>query len=42
MVTTSVRIGQLELKNPLIAASGTFGFGEEIGKWYDVGMLGGI
>lgn len=30
------------LKNPVIAASGTFGFGEEYHAFYDVGRLGGI
>lgn len=29
-------------KNPIIAASGTFGFGEEYGQFYDVSKLGGI
>ncbi len=30
------------LKNPVIAASGTFGFGEEYAQWMDVSRLGGI
>ncbi|WP_251861102.1 dihydroorotate dehydrogenase [Clostridium sp. Marseille-Q2269] len=30
------------LKNPIIAASGTFGFGEEYGDFYNVSRLGGI
>jgi dihydroorotate dehydrogenase (NAD+) catalytic subunit len=30
------------LKNPVIAASGTFGFGAEYGDFFDVGRLGGI
>ena len=30
------------LKNPVIAASGTFGFGREYNEFYDVGRLGGI
>lgn len=29
-------------KNPVVAASGTFGFGEEYNEIYDVGILGGI
>ncbi|MDP3387904.1 MAG: dihydroorotate dehydrogenase [Eubacteriales bacterium] len=29
-------------KNPIVAASGTFGFGEEYNEIYDVGLLGGI
>lgn len=37
-----VNINGLEFKNPVIAASGTFGFGEEYNNFYDVGILGGI
>jgi dihydroorotate dehydrogenase (NAD+) catalytic subunit len=29
-------------KNPVVAASGTFGFGEDYNEIYDVGILGGI
>jgi dihydroorotate dehydrogenase (NAD+) catalytic subunit len=29
-------------KNPVVAASGTFGFGEEYNEIYNVGLLGGI
>jgi dihydroorotate dehydrogenase (NAD+) catalytic subunit len=32
----------VKLKNPVIAASGTFGFGREYNEYYDVGQLGGI
>ncbi|MCX7884699.1 MAG: dihydroorotate dehydrogenase [Caloramator sp.] len=32
----------IEFKNPVIAASGTFGLGEEYSAFYDVGRLGGI
>lgn len=32
----------IEFKNPVIAASGTFGFGQEYNKIYDVSLLGGI
>lgn len=31
-----------EFKNPIIAASGTFGFGREYNEFYDVSILGGI
>jgi dihydroorotate dehydrogenase (NAD+) catalytic subunit len=31
-----------QFKNPVVAASGTFGFGEEYNEIYDVGILGGI
>ncbi|RII34920.1 dihydroorotate dehydrogenase [Clostridium chromiireducens] len=37
-----VIINNVEFKNPVIAASGTFGFGEEFNDFYDVGILGGI
>lgn len=37
-----VNINGLDLKNPVIAASGTFGFGAEYNNFYDVGILGGI
>ena len=37
-----VNINGVDFKNPVIAASGTFGFGEEFNNFYDVGMLGGI
>ena len=37
-----VEICGVEFKNPVIAASGTFGFGKEYSKFYDVSILGGI
>lgn len=37
-----VNICGIEFKNPVIAASGTYGFGKEYGEFYDVGKLGGI
>jgi dihydroorotate dehydrogenase (NAD+) catalytic subunit len=37
-----VNINGVEFKNPVIAASGTFGFGEEFNDFYNVGILGGI
>lgn len=37
-----VNICGVEFKNPVITASGTFGFGEEYGEFYDVSKLGGI
>ena len=30
------------MKNPIIAASGTFGFGREYDELYDISALGGI
>ena len=41
-VNLSVNVAGVSFKNPLIAASGTFGFGEEYDELYDVGCLGGI
>ena len=38
----SVSICGVEFKNPVIAASGTFGFGGEYGAFFDVSLLGGI
>jgi dihydroorotate dehydrogenase (NAD+) catalytic subunit len=38
----SVNICGVNFKNPVIAASGTFGFGAEYGEIYEVGKLGGI
>lgn len=37
-----VSIGKLELKNPVIAASGTVGYGEEMAEFFDVSKLGAI
>lgn len=39
---TKVEICGVNFKNPVIAASGTFGFGEEYANYYDVSKLGGI
>jgi dihydroorotate dehydrogenase (NAD+) catalytic subunit len=37
-----VRIGSIHLKNPIIAASGTFGYGVEFAELVDLNRLGGI
>ena len=42
MVDLSVKIGQLELKNPVLTASGTFGYGEEFSDFIDLNRLGGF
>ncbi|AJA48753.1 dihydroorotate dehydrogenase B (NAD(+)), catalytic subunit [Clostridium pasteurianum DSM 525 = ATCC 6013] len=39
---TNVSISGVDFKNPVIAASGTFGFGNEYMNYFDVGRLGGI
>lgn len=41
-VNLSVKVAGVSFKNPIIAASGTFGFGEEYNEMYNVGCLGGI
>ena len=38
----SVKLGSLELKNPVMTASGTFGYGMEFEPFMDVNRLGGI
>ena len=38
----SVQIGKLRLKNPVMTASGTFGYGEEYADFIDLNRLGGI
>ena len=37
-----VKIGPLELKNPVLTASGTFGYGQEYSQLIDPSVLGGI
>jgi len=37
-----VKLGKLELKNPVLVASGTFGYGEEYAELVDLNKLGGI
>ena len=36
------RLGDIVLKNPVMPASGTFGFGMEMSRWYDLNVLGAI
>lgn len=38
----AVNLAGVELKNPVVVASGTFGFGREYGQLYDLSELGGI
>lgn len=42
MVDISVDLGFLKLKNPVIAASGTFGYGTEFTPFIDLNQLGGF
>jgi dihydroorotate dehydrogenase (NAD+) catalytic subunit len=41
-VNTKVYIGSLELKNPVMTASGTFGYGLEFGEYMDLNKIGAI
>jgi dihydroorotate dehydrogenase (NAD+) catalytic subunit len=42
MVNLGITIGNLKFKNPVITASGTFGYGSEFDDFIDVSKLGGI
>jgi dihydroorotate dehydrogenase (subfamily 1) family protein len=42
MARLDVHIGDLKLKNPVMTASGTFGYGTEYADFIDLGRLGGI
>lgn len=37
-----VRLGPLRLKNPVVTAAGTFGYGREAAAFYDLGVLGAV
>ena len=42
MAELNVNIGNLQLKNPVMTASGTFGYGIEYSDFMDISRLGGI
>ncbi|MCD7971508.1 MAG: dihydroorotate dehydrogenase [Candidatus Azobacteroides sp.] len=42
MVNLNVNINQLNLKNPVMTASGTFGYGKEFTDFFDLSRIGGI
>ena len=42
MANLTVEIGRLQLKNPVMTASGTFGYGIEFADFIDLSRLGGI
>ena len=42
MTDLTVTLAGMTMKNPVVAASGTFGFGREYGEFYDLSELGGI
>ena len=37
-----VKLGHIDLQNPVIPASGTCGFGQEMSEWFDLNLLGAI
>lgn len=41
-IDLSVRLPGLKLKNPIMPASGCFGFGREFAQLYDLSLLGGV
>ena len=42
MVNLGINIGQLHFKNPVLTASGTFGYGSEFSDFFDINRLGGV
>ena len=42
MANLKVNIGKLQMKNPVMTASGTFGYGEEFADFIDITRIGGI
>lgn len=42
MVNLGIKIHKLDFKNPVLTASGTCGFGEEIADFIDLSLLGGL
>jgi dihydroorotate dehydrogenase (NAD+) catalytic subunit len=42
MIDTTVNIAGVELKNPVMTASGTFGSGQEYSEFFDLGKLGAV
>ena len=42
MANLSINLCGVQLKNPVIAASGTYGFGREFSNLYDIGQIGGV
>lgn len=38
----NVELGHITLQNPVIPASGTCGFGQEMSEWFDLNILGAI
>ena len=40
MVNTKIKLCGIEIDNPIIPASGTFGYGKEFNEFYDINILG--
>jgi len=41
-INTKIHLASLELKNPVTVASGTFGYGQEYARFFDLNQLGAI
>ena len=42
MADLSITLGRLHLKNPILVASGTFGYAREMAAFVDFARLGGV
>lgn len=42
MADLNIKVGKLQLKNPVMTASGTFGYGTEYSDFMDISRIGGI
>jgi len=42
MADLSIKLGKIQLKNPVMTASGTFGYGTEYYDFFDISRIGGI
>ncbi len=42
MNDTRVRVGSVELRNPIMTASGTAGYGDELGAYFDLSAIGAV
>ena len=42
MANLAVEVAGIKMKNPIMVASGCFGFGQEYNRFYDLSRLGGI
>ena len=40
MVDLSVNLAGMQMDNPIVPASGTFGYGQEYNDFYDINILG--